>query len=269
MPATEVKHREQFVLLDEQQVAFQLVEQAVERADDENTKTVVIVLGGPGSGKSVVALSLSGAVAGRAPRAPRDRLELLHRDHAQDRRRCPATAASRCSSTSTASSASAKNSLDILICDEAHRIRETVSTASPSRRRAVANGRSRSYRRRPHYRSSCSTNTRWCAQARWAPSAEIRTAAEAAGCRVGRRLEGQYRCGGSQLYDQWVLRLLGLDLAPPVPWSTLTSDSDETYRVAALPSPDALESWLASQNPEAGTPRASRRATAGRGATRR
>jgi hypothetical protein len=37
-----------------------------------------------------------------------------------------------------------------------------------------------------------------------------------------------------------------------VPWSKLTEGTDETYRVAALPSPEALESWLELQNPGAG-----------------
>jgi len=45
--AAEIRDREQFVLLDEQQVAFRIVRQAVESAGDDNTKTVVVVLGGP------------------------------------------------------------------------------------------------------------------------------------------------------------------------------------------------------------------------------
>jgi uncharacterized protein len=58
--AGEIKDREQFVLLDEQEVAYKIVEQAVDRADRDNSKTVVVVIGGPGSGKSVIALSLMG-----------------------------------------------------------------------------------------------------------------------------------------------------------------------------------------------------------------
>ena len=79
---------------------------------------------------------------------------------------------------------------------------------------------------------------------------EIRTEAEQAGCRVEVvRLEDQFRCGGSQLYEQWVLRLLGLDPREPIAWSELARGSDETYRVAALPTPRALDSWLVGQNP--------------------
>lgn len=50
--AEEVTRREQFILLDEQQVTYKTVMQAVERANDENIKTAVVVLGGPGSARA-------------------------------------------------------------------------------------------------------------------------------------------------------------------------------------------------------------------------
>ncbi|WP_239582605.1 hypothetical protein [Gordonia rubripertincta] len=52
LAAEEVQHREQFVLLDEQQVAYEDVMRAVRNASRNNTKEVVIIKGGPGSGKS-------------------------------------------------------------------------------------------------------------------------------------------------------------------------------------------------------------------------
>src|SRR3954451_22519056 len=58
--AEELRTREQFVLLDEQKVAFDLVLHEVEKARKSDHKSVVIVTGGPGSGKSVIALSLLG-----------------------------------------------------------------------------------------------------------------------------------------------------------------------------------------------------------------
>ena len=63
--ADELAAREQFVLLDEQAVAFDLVLHAVEEARAGDHKTAVIISGGPGSGKSVIALSLMGALASR------------------------------------------------------------------------------------------------------------------------------------------------------------------------------------------------------------
>lgn len=32
-------------------------------------------------------------------------------------------------------------------------------------------------------------------------------------------LDAQFRCGGSRAYEEWVLRLLGLDPGGPIEWS--------------------------------------------------
>ena len=65
-------------------------------------KSVVIVSGGPGSGKSVIALSLLGELTRRGRDGdPRDRVALVHPDPAQGRRQGLRARSRRCSSTST------------------------------------------------------------------------------------------------------------------------------------------------------------------------
>lgn len=249
--ADEVQKREQFVLLDEQQVAYTTVAQAVELAKDENTKTVVIVLGGPGSGKSVIALSLLGALS-RAGRP------VMH-----------ATGSSSFTSTlrkivvgsrSTRAQqlfvyfnsfiGEQKNSLDVVICDEAHRIRETsVNRFTRAAKRAAAKPQVQELIDIARVPVFLLDEHQVVRPGEMGTEAEIAAAATAAGCGVRVvRLEGQYRCGGSEFYEEWVLRLLGLVELPPIPWSRLTSGEDG-YRVAALPTPAALESWLVAQNP--------------------
>src|SRR3954464_837171 len=66
--AEELRVREQFVLLDEQKVAFDLVLHEVEKARKGDRKSVVIISGGPGTGKSVIALSLLGELGRRGIR---------------------------------------------------------------------------------------------------------------------------------------------------------------------------------------------------------
>ncbi len=68
--ADEIGVREQFVLLDEQKVAFDIVLNEVEKARGGNQKSVVIVSDGPGSGKSVIALSLLGELVRRGRTGP-------------------------------------------------------------------------------------------------------------------------------------------------------------------------------------------------------
>jgi hypothetical protein len=248
--AAEVKDREQFVLLDQQRVAYKIVEQAVERAHRENTKTVVIVLGGPGSGKSVLALSLLGDLSRRGR-------PVMHatgsKAFTETMRKVVGSRNSRVKSLFTFFNnyvGTEPNTLDMIICDEAHRIRETSTNRfTKAEVRALAKRQVQeliAVARTPVFLLDEHQVVR---PGEMGTEREIRAEAEKAGCRVEVvRLEDQFRCGGSQLYEEWVLRLLGLDPRGPIAWSDLAGSSDETYRVAALPSPTALESWLLAQN---------------------
>lgn len=69
LAADEVQRREQFVLQEQQELAIKLVMHEVAKAQREDHKAAVIVSGGPGSGKSVIALSLLGELA-RQRRTP-------------------------------------------------------------------------------------------------------------------------------------------------------------------------------------------------------
>ncbi len=249
--AAEVKEREQFVLLDQQRVAYTVVEQAVERANRENTKTVVIVLGGPGSGKSVLALSLLGELSRRGR-------PVMHatgsKAFTETLRKVVGSRNSRVKALFSFFNnyvGADPNTLDMIICDEAHRIRETSTNRfTRAEVRALAKRQVQeliAVARTPVFLLDEHQVVR---PGEMGTEKEIRAEAEKVGCRVEVvRLEDQFRCGGSQLYEEWVLRLLGLDPRGPVSWSELARGSDETYRVAALPSPAALESWLTLQNP--------------------
>ncbi|WP_440065553.1 hypothetical protein [Streptosporangium sp. OZ121] len=56
--ANVLKGRDKFILVDQQQKAFETVRHAVEGAFAANTKRVVTITGGPGSGKTAVAIEL-------------------------------------------------------------------------------------------------------------------------------------------------------------------------------------------------------------------
>ncbi|GAB3504390.1 DUF2075 domain-containing protein [Amycolatopsis cihanbeyliensis] len=246
LAAKEIEEREQFVLLDEQRVAFQVVNQAVRRARAARTQTVVVVLGGPGSGKSVIALSLMGSLS-------RQGREVHHatgsRAFTNTMRQISSRREKRLKNLFkffNNYTTSEQRGLDVLLCDEAHRIRETSVTRFT--------GREQRARARPQVNELI--------DAAWVPVflldenqtvkpgemgslAEIREAAHALGCQVEVvPLEGQFRCGGSATFDDWVARLLGLDRRPPAPWSELASPLDEEFTVSSAASPQALEHWL-------------------------
>lgn len=240
LAAEEVQHREQFVLLDEQQLAYSMVSRAVTRAYRENSKQVVIITGGPGSGKSVIALSLLGELS-------RQRRSVLHATGSSaftmTMRRMAGKRAPRVQQLFKYFHQfidAEKNGLDVIISDEAHRIRETSTTRyTPAAKRSdraqveelIDAARVPVFLLdehqvvRPGERGSVDY---------------IEEAAARLGCEVVRiPLDGQFRCGGSRLYEDWVLRLLGLKEGGPTAW---TGDAD--FEVAVADNPSEMESRL-------------------------
>jgi hypothetical protein len=101
--AQEVREREQFVLLDQQQVAYRMVLNAVRKAKESDHKQVVVVTGGPGTGKSVIALSVLGELYRQAcPPCTRPAPSRSPRPCA----RSPVPASVRCRTSSNTSTAS-------------------------------------------------------------------------------------------------------------------------------------------------------------------
>jgi hypothetical protein len=75
---------------------------------------------------------------------------------------------------------------------------------------------------------------------------EIKAAAAAKGlqCRVV-PLDSQFRCGGSDAYLRWVVRLLGLDSGGPVEW-----EPDGKMQLGVVDSPQELETFLEGRRAE-------------------
>ena len=213
MAAEEVQHREQFVLLDEQQTAFSLVMRAVEQSYRANAKEVIVVSGGPGSGKSVIALSLLGELSRHGRTA-------LHATGSsaftQTLRRVAGARAPQVKSMFKYFNQfidAEKNGIDVLICDEAHRIRETsvnrytkaeLRTDRPQVSELIDAARV------PVFLLDENQVVR---PGEIGTIEDIESAAAQAGIKTRIiNLDGQFRLGGSRLYETWVLRLLGLDV---------------------------------------------------------
>ncbi|MFD5144508.1 DNA/RNA helicase domain-containing protein [Streptomyces sp. NPDC058401] len=244
--AEEVRERELFVLLDEQQVAYRTVIGAVERAKRSDHKEVVVVTGGPGTGKSVIALSLLGEMY-------RQGVPTLHatgsksftqtmRKVAGSRKREVQELFKYFNSFMTAD----KNSLDVLICDEAHRIRETSAnrytraqhrTGKPQISELIDVARVPVFLLDEH---------QVVRPGEMGTVEEIRAAAAAKGltCRVV-PLDSQFRCGGSDAYLNWVVRLLGLEPGGPLAW-----EPDGKMHLMVADTPQEMEDFLEARRAE-------------------
>jgi uncharacterized protein len=121
----EITANPQFTLLDEQQVAYQVVMRAVEHAKRADAKEAVLITGGPGSGKSVIAVALLGELAKRGynvSHATGSRSFTVTLRQVVGRRVRRVGELFRYTNNFMEAE---RNSLDVLIVDEAHRIRET------------------------------------------------------------------------------------------------------------------------------------------------
>ena len=240
LAASEIKDREQFVLLDEQRLAYEIVLHAVEKARRSDAKEVVVITGGPGSGKSVIALSLLGELS-------RQGYSALHatgsRSFTQTMRRVAGRGSPRVKDLFKYFNSfmdAQRNDIEVLICDEAHRLRETSANRYTS---AV-------------HRTGRSQIDELIAAARVpvflldehqvvkpgevGTVEAIKSYASSLGFDVRHvQLNDQFRCGGSRRYEQWVLRLLGLEADGPEAWA-----GDDHFEVMLADSPWEMESIL-------------------------
>ncbi|WP_207225756.1 DUF2075 domain-containing protein [Blastococcus saxobsidens] len=239
--AEELRTREQFVLLDEQRVAFDLVLHEVEKARQGDHKSVVIVSGGPGSGKSVIALSLLGELGRRGIRAAH---ATGSRSFTQTLRRVAGHRAPRTAALFRYFNQfmdADRNGLDVLIADEAHRLRETSAnrwTKAEHRTDKKQIDELIDAARVPVFLLDQNQVVR---PGEMGTVEDIEKHARERGLDVHQiDLSTQYRSGGSGEYIEWVERLLGLAPGGPVPWA-----GDDRFEVRTAPSPSAMEAVLA------------------------
>lgn len=241
--AAEVRDREQFILLDEQRLAYETVMAAVRRARQADHKQVVVVTGGPGSGKSVIALSLLGDLYRRGVPA-------LHATGSQSftktMRKIAGTRkpeVQRLFRYFNSFMEAEPNDLDVLVCDEAHRLRKT--SANRYTKATLRTGRPQvaelmAAARVPVFLLDQHQVVR---PGEMGTEEQIREAAAALGlaCTVV-ELDSQFRCGGSDAYLRWVVDLLGLEGRAPTVW-----EPDDKVRLMTVDTPQELEDFLAAQ----------------------
>lgn len=123
-----MRGKPEFTLIDEQKVCYELALSVSKRAHSTNKKQVLIVRGGPGTGKTVLAINLLSQflALGKNARytsknaAPRE----IYKSKLIDNLDKTKTYISFLFSGSGAYKDSKENDFDVLICDEAHRLNE-------------------------------------------------------------------------------------------------------------------------------------------------
>jgi hypothetical protein len=201
-----IKGRSEYVLLDEQQVVFNAVLGLVRGGYHYKQKTVVLVKGGPGTGKTIIALNLMAALSAEGYNV---RHATGSRAFTGNLKKILGFRAGEQFSFFNNYITTEYNCVDVLLCDEAHRLRPNSNSRfqkMKSNKRQVDELVFSSKVAvfliddlqvvRPGEVGSCEL---------------IRSAAVEAGAVLQEfTLDGQFRCAGSEEFIRWVDATLGI-----------------------------------------------------------
>lgn len=243
-----IKGKSEYVLLDEQLVVFDKVLAAASNGFHDRRKQVMIVHGGPGTGKSVIALNLMAELLEGGYNA---HYATGSKAFTETLRKIIGTRGEVQFKYFNSYMNAELNDVDVLICDEAHRIRETSNN-----RFTKKYDRSSLPQIEELIRVSKVAvffiDDRQIVRPNEIGSAEyIRDYAERMGCEVSEFvLEAQFRCNGSEAFVNWVNNTLRIQDTANVLWT-----GDEGFDFQIMGSPEALDKAIRAKMDEGDTAR--------------
>lgn len=224
-----------FVLLDEQQVVFQRVLAAVRQGLERHRKQIFLVHGGPGTGKSVLAINLMSELSGLGRNA---QYATGSKAFTQTLRKIVGPRAAQQMKYFNTYGQADPESVDVLICDEAHRIRENSHNQyTPKAKRSEKE----QIQELLDASRTCVffIDDRQVVRPGEVGSSElVRAFAEKNGCELHEhQLEAQFRCSGSDAFIQWVDHTLAIqETATPI-WY----QREEPFELRIFGSPAEME----------------------------
>jgi DUF2075 family protein len=229
-----IKGKPEYILLDEQLVVYDQVIQAAENAVNGKKKTVVIVRGGPGTGKSVIAMNLLGDLSAHG----------LNAHYVTGSRAFTSTIREILGTRGAAQVRyfngymdADVNVLDVLIADEAHRIRVTSNNRFTPKTRQSKISQIEELLKASKTSVFFIDDNQVVRPGEIGSAEYIRNAAQALHCEVRDfELDAQFRCAGSDAFVNWVNNTLGIERTANVIW-----DQRNEFDFRIFPSPQSLE----------------------------
>lgn len=226
-----------FILLDEQRVAFNRVRSLVRTRQGEHSKGIVLVHGGPGTGKSLIALHLLADLAA-------DGYVAVHatgsKAFTETLRKTVGKRAATLMKYFNNFVGANSGDIDVLICDEAHRIRKTSNnqfTKAANRSTVpqideIVNASKMSV--------FLIDDQQVVRPSEVGSSALIKEIAEKNGIPLYEHfLEAQFRCNGSDGYINWVANTLEIERTANILW-----DVNDAFEMKLVNSPEDLDQMI-------------------------
>jgi DUF2075 family protein len=233
-----VKGNSRYILLDEQMVVYDRVLQTVADGASGKKKSVIIVKGGPGTGKSVIAMNLLGDLSAMGLNT---HYVTGSRAFTTTIREIVGNRAGQQIKYFNGYANAQYNDIDVMVCDEAHRIRESSNSRFTPRAR-----RSKGPQISELVNASKTVvffidDDQVVRPGEIGSSDYIRTYAKQIGCTIfDYELEAQFRCAGSDAFVNWINNTLQIKRTANILWNA----DDRAFDFKICASPSALEAAI-------------------------
>lgn len=233
-----VKGNSKYVLLDEQLIVYDRVLKTATDGVSSKSKNVIIVKGGPGTGKSVIAMNLLGDLSLRGLNT---HYVTGSRAFTSTLREIVGSRASQQIKYFNGYANAKSDDVDVMVCDEAHRIRETSNSRFTPRAKRSNGPQVGELINASRTVVFFIDDDQIVRPGEIGSSDYIRKYAKQVGCSIfDYELEAQFRCAGSDAFVNWINNTLKIKRTANVLWNS----DDQTFDFKIYASPDPLEAAI-------------------------
>ena len=238
------KSKGDYILLDEQLVVYDTVMSVVRKGLEHRQKHAIIVKGGAGTGKSVIGLQLLADLTATGHNA---HYATGSKSFTETLRKILGPGSQSLFKYFMSYGEAAPNDIEVLLMDEAHRIRER--TGYPFK--ATGKLQVQDLLNAAKVSVFFIDDFQAVRKGEIGSSSLIREQAEAMGCNVYEYdLEAQFRNGGSEKYSEWIDHTLHIRRTATTEWI-----DEPTFEFRIMESPEALEAAVREKHEEGYTAR--------------
>jgi hypothetical protein len=220
----------EFVLLDEQLVVFDKVLSSVTRGIHDRRKQVVLVKGGPGTGKSVIAINLMADLMRRGFNA---HYATGSKAFTQTLRKVIGARGAGQFKYFNSYTDAPRDEIDALICDEAHRLRESSNDRFHPKKSRPGQMQIDELINAGRVTVFFIDDDQVVRPGEIGSAEHVRDSAKRLACELSEyELEIQFRCGGSDSFVRWIENTLEIKKTPNILWAR---NEDFDFRIMDSP----------------------------------
>lgn len=232
-----IKGDSQYILIDEQLIAYDKVFSCAKEGFHDKQKAAIIIKGGPGTGKSVIAMNL---VADLSLKGYNTHYATGSRAFTETMRKIVGPRASVQFRYFNSYTEAQRNEIDILVMDEAHRIRETSHSRYTPRHKRTNTPQIQELLNVAKVAVFFIDDKQIVRPNEIGSVQHIKEHANKNNCRIYEyELEVQFRCNGSEAFINWINNTLGIERTPNTIW-----DLHEEFDFRIFNKPRELENAI-------------------------